>query len=287
MTSSYVGKVILAMIATASLAAVLGVVVLTQGSKATDGGRGAPGEPELVILIARRQERMSEDQTDIPFRASAIGLYGRSKEGWRKLEGDLPVRSESTNRLPPRTPGELTQLQWGKEMVCGYASVPVGLYKLRVVPWKDGKNVSFEIADFASGVWSIMLDSPQELRNYRVRNSDSVASATVEVDDVPFRVSRLKQNTFLHPTYTRNWSFGDSHGCINLFHPKDSSPADAPDSDWSRFLGWLEKHGKVEEVAQRTALLIVDGQSDARFSEGLPPSLGPNLIVDTRGKPVP
>ncbi|MBX3730911.1 MAG: hypothetical protein KF858_17175 [Candidatus Sumerlaeia bacterium] len=198
----------------------------------------APADCAYLLVIGRRPERSAEEE-ELPHRNSRLALYERDAEGWRKIEGDLPVRSHSTSRREPLA--EELNPRTDKSREFGYVSVPVGVFTLAQAPWRDGVTPAFLISDWGRFDGTIGLREPQVIRRATLHAPEG---GEPEIRTEVIRSSIDKTGSWLHPTFTQYWSFGDSNGCINLFRPHRAMAGAAP-ADYDVLLGWLDARGLV------------------------------------------
>jgi hypothetical protein len=209
----------------------------------------APADCAHLLLIGRRPERNAEAE-ELPHRNSRLALYERDAEGWRKVEGDLPVRSHSTSRREPL--GEELDARTNKSREFGYVSVPIGVFTLAQAPWRDGVTPAFLISDWGRFDGTIGLREPQVIRRATLHTPEG---GEPEVRIEVIRSSLDKTGSWLHPTFTQYWSFGDSNGCINLFRPHRPTSEAAP-ADYDVMLGWFEARGLTPGREQLLPLVL-------------------------------
>jgi hypothetical protein len=194
-----------------------------------------PEDCEWLLIVGRRTERMSEDDP-IPHRNSRVALYQSGKTGWQRVTGSLPIRSHSTAIDRPDLEGQPK----GTDRLWGYASVPLGVFTMRQAPWRDGTTPAFHLADWGRFDGVIALSQTQVLRRSAVRMVSNDEDHKRQIEDTVLRSAMNKTGSWLHPTHTQHWSYGDSHGCMNLYRPENP---EGQKYDYDEFLSWFSTRG--------------------------------------------
>lgn len=214
------------------------------------GGSLATQNAEVyVLLLGRKPEKESSTDT-VAFRTSPISLYRWDGVTWNKLTEDLLTRSTSTNITRPSV-AEGDDFAGNafyekKHFEYGFVSVPLGVYSLKQVNWKQSGDIAFELSDFGRIDGQIALPNPQVIRHVDISSNGTGGISIEDLKEVSS--SWTKEKVFIHPSITKYWSRGDSKGCINLFHPVPGFAGDK-ESDWNKLVKNIETRKiKIENV---------------------------------------
>lgn len=225
----------------------------------------------LMIVVLRKQERSSEKDSQTPFRGSDLCIYTLGVEEWKQVSRIFRCRSQTTNLNEPNH----AELRLGSSGISsvkfGYVSVPIGLYKAVECKWKDGKNRAFQLSDWNDESSIIRLKEPEILQTLELSLSDDNTMLVKNSNSIEKVVA--KGETYLHPTITREWSYADSFGCINLASYSEGSSS----SDWEEFLKVLDANRRIVHGAVPfIPFLIIDKESSDL--DVLPPVFPRGLI---------
>ncbi len=216
----------------------------------------------LLLIVFRNPEKRHEADDIQDFRTSFAAVYVDHRGEWQRVESEgFPVRSISTAATPPSRAihGDVT----------GYVSVPAGLYAGERVPWPKREGTwALRLSDWHRNDGVISLPHPQTLHEWRLADDGQT------VERVMVRSGMEKRGTYLHPSHTRIWSRGDSHGCMNLHHPLESG--ESP-SVWDRFATLLESLG-IRSDGETLLILVVPADEFGATSGELPSHVDPSVI---------
>lgn len=219
----------------------------------TDSSAKSDSPIEHLLVIHRQRERMSPADQQIPFRNSPIALYKRQGSDFALVADGLVCRSTST---ASDIPTSVTVHRPSEKLEWGYCDVPAGLYTLHFMPWRDTGHTALQISDYKQNGGLIRLSHIQQIRAAEVEHGEIEGTWKVRMLPGIVREGYNKRDTYIHPTLTKEWSFADSFGCINLYHP-DEKAAISGASDWEIFTKWLQD-AKVQDSNCAFALWITD-----------------------------
>jgi hypothetical protein len=216
-------------------------------------------EAEYVIVVWRQEERTGANDP-LPHRNSPVAIYRKSGlpgAGWSSVRTGLVSRSTSTAEREIENPPE-PHIVPGDTCSTGYHSVPFGVYCMTETTWKDGEQC-FLLSDWGRSDGIIALRREQTIWRYDAIRDDE-GNVLWKETGKSAGDSWEKREVYLHPTFTRQWSRGDSHGCINLYKPRSkdaqASGVPSPPYDWDVFLGWLDQLELRENIAEVPLVVV-------------------------------